>query len=101
ARGDPGLGGRARAPGKDADTLLTHHGPGVVLGIDEALRRAAAAGIDTFHASSLTHPRSDALDAAISDPLRRARADVIPRLAVVADDDHDATVDAALGARVD
>ena len=42
-----------------------------------ALRRAAAAAIDTFHFSSLTHPGSDSLDAAICDALRRARADVI------------------------
>jgi phosphoribosylglycinamide formyltransferase 1 len=42
-----------------------------------ALRRAAAAGIDTFHFSSVTHPTSNSLDAAICDALRRARADVI------------------------
>jgi phosphoribosylglycinamide formyltransferase 1 len=42
-----------------------------------ALRRAAAAGIDTFHLSPLTHPSSDSLDAAICDALRGARADVI------------------------
>lgn len=42
-----------------------------------ALRRAAAAGIDTLLVSSLTHPSSDDLDAAICDALRRARADVI------------------------
>jgi phosphoribosylglycinamide formyltransferase 1 len=42
-----------------------------------ALRRAAAAGIDTFHISSLTHPNADSLDAAICDVLLRARADVI------------------------
>ena len=42
-----------------------------------ALRRAAAAGIDTLHLSSVTHPSSDALDAAICDALRRVRADVI------------------------
>jgi len=42
-----------------------------------ALRRAAAARIDTFHVSSVTHPSRDALDAAICDALRRAHADVI------------------------
>jgi phosphoribosylglycinamide formyltransferase-1 len=42
-----------------------------------ALRRAAAAGIDTFHVSSVTHPNSDSLDGAICDALRRARADVV------------------------
>ena len=42
-----------------------------------ALRRAAAAGIETCHVSSLTHPNADCLDAAICDPLQRARADVI------------------------
>jgi phosphoribosylglycinamide formyltransferase-1 len=42
-----------------------------------ALRRAAAAGIETFHLSSMTHSSSDALDAAICDALQRARADVI------------------------
>ena len=42
-----------------------------------ALRRAAAAGIDTFHVSSVTHLSSDSLDAVICDALRRARPDVI------------------------
>ncbi len=42
-----------------------------------ALRRAAAAGIETFHFSSVTHSRGDSLDAAICDALQRARADVI------------------------
>ena len=42
-----------------------------------ALRRAAAAGIETCHVSSLTHPNADSLDAAICDALQRARADVI------------------------
>jgi phosphoribosylglycinamide formyltransferase-1 len=42
-----------------------------------ALRRAAAAGIETFHLSSVTHPIADALDAAICDALQRAGADVI------------------------
>ena len=42
-----------------------------------ALRRAAAAGIETFHLSSVTHPSGDALDAAICGALQHARADVI------------------------
>jgi phosphoribosylglycinamide formyltransferase-1 len=42
-----------------------------------ALRRAAAAGIDTLHVSSVTHPSSDALDAAICAALQRARTDVV------------------------
>jgi phosphoribosylglycinamide formyltransferase-1 len=42
-----------------------------------ALRRAAAAGIETFHLSSVTHSSGDSLDAAICDVLQRARADVI------------------------
>lgn len=42
-----------------------------------ALRRAAAAGIETFHLSSVTHSGGDSLDAAICGALQRARADVI------------------------
>jgi phosphoribosylglycinamide formyltransferase-1 len=42
-----------------------------------ALRRAAAAGIETVHLSSATHPGGDSLDAAICDALERARADVV------------------------
>lgn len=42
-----------------------------------ALRRAAAAGIETLHLSSLTHSSSDSLDAAICSALERARTDVI------------------------
>jgi phosphoribosylglycinamide formyltransferase 1 len=42
-----------------------------------ALRRAAAAGIEIFHLSSVTHSSSDALDAAICGVLQDARADVI------------------------
>ena len=42
-----------------------------------ALRRAAAAGIETFHLSSVTHPGGDSLDAAICAALQRAYADVI------------------------
>lgn len=42
-----------------------------------ALRRAATAGIETFHLSSATHSSSDSLDAAICDALQRAHAEVI------------------------
>jgi phosphoribosylglycinamide formyltransferase 1 len=42
-----------------------------------ALRRAAAAGIDAFHVSSVTHPTGDSLDTTICEALQRARADVI------------------------
>ena len=42
-----------------------------------ALRRAAAAGIDTFHLSSVTHSSGDSLDAAICAALQRACADII------------------------
>lgn len=42
-----------------------------------ALRRAAAAGIETVHLSSLTHSSGDSLDAAIRGVLERARADVV------------------------
>ena len=42
-----------------------------------ALRRAAAAGIETFHLSSVTHAGRDSLDAAICDVLQQRRADVI------------------------
>jgi len=42
-----------------------------------ALRRAAAAGIETFHLSSSTHSSGDSLDAAIRGALQRARADII------------------------
>ena len=42
-----------------------------------ALRRAAAADIETFHLSSVTHSSGDSLDAAICGALQRARADVI------------------------
>jgi phosphoribosylglycinamide formyltransferase-1 len=42
-----------------------------------ALRRAAAAGVETCHFSSLTHPNAGSLDAAICDALQRARADVV------------------------
>ena len=42
-----------------------------------ALRRAAAAGIETFHLSSVTHPGADTLDAAICGVLQQAGADVV------------------------
>jgi phosphoribosylglycinamide formyltransferase 1 len=42
-----------------------------------ALRRAVAAGIETFHLSSVTHASGDALDAAMCGALESARADVI------------------------
>src|SRR4051812_48795057 len=42
-----------------------------------ALRRAAAASIETAHLSSLTHSGGDSLDAAICGVLERARADVV------------------------
>src|SRR4029453_15970757 len=42
-----------------------------------ALRRAAAAGIETFHLSSITHSSGDSLDTAICGALQRMRADVI------------------------
>ena len=42
-----------------------------------ALRRAAAAGIETFHLSSVTHSSGDSLDAAICGALQHARADIV------------------------
>jgi len=42
-----------------------------------ALRRAGAAGIETFHLSSVTHSSADFLDVAICGALQLARADVI------------------------
>src|SRR5262245_27789856 len=42
-----------------------------------ALRRAAAADIESFHLSSVTHSSGDSLDAAICGALQRSRADVI------------------------
>ena len=42
-----------------------------------ALRRAAAAGIETFHLSSVTYSSADSLDAAICGALQRTRADVV------------------------
>ena len=42
-----------------------------------ALQRAAAARIEAFHISSVTHSSGDALDVAICGALQRARVDVI------------------------
>ena len=42
-----------------------------------ALRRAAAAGIETFHLSSTTHASDESLDAAICGTLEHAGADVV------------------------
>ena len=42
-----------------------------------ALRRAAAAGIQTFHLSSVTHPGGDSLDAAMCDTLQSVHADIV------------------------
>jgi phosphoribosylglycinamide formyltransferase-1 len=42
-----------------------------------ALRRAAAAGIEALHLSSVTHGNSDALDTAICGALQRAGADLV------------------------
>ena len=42
-----------------------------------ALRRAAAASIQTFHLSSMTHSSGDSLDAAICTALQQMRADII------------------------
>ena len=42
-----------------------------------ALRRAAAAGIETFHLSSTTHSSGDALDTAICGALQQARVEVV------------------------
>jgi len=42
-----------------------------------ALRRAAAADIETFHLSSVTHSSGESLDAAICAVLQHARTDVI------------------------
>jgi phosphoribosylglycinamide formyltransferase 1 len=42
-----------------------------------ALRRAAAADIETLHLSSVTHSTADSLDAAICGALQRSQADVV------------------------
>jgi phosphoribosylglycinamide formyltransferase-1 len=61
---------QARINGRVVAVISNNSGSG-------ALRRAAAAGIETFHLSSATHPVGDALDAAICGELERARVDVI------------------------
>ena len=61
---------QARINGRVVAVISNNSGSG-------ALRRAAAAGIETFHFSSVTHSSGDSLDAAICDALKRARADVI------------------------
>jgi phosphoribosylglycinamide formyltransferase-1 len=61
---------QGRIDGRVVAVLSNNSGSG-------ALRRAAAAGIETFHLSSLTHSSGDSLDAAICGALQRARADVI------------------------
>ena len=42
-----------------------------------ALRRAATAGIETFHLSAVTHPVGESLDAAICGTLQRARGNIV------------------------
>ena len=61
---------QGRIDGRVVAVLSNNSGSG-------AVRRAAAAGIETFHLSSLTHSSGDSLDAAICGALQRARADVI------------------------
>jgi len=59
-----------RINGRVAAVISNNSGSG-------ALRRAASAGIETFHLSSVTHSTGDSLDAAICAVLQRARVDVI------------------------
>jgi phosphoribosylglycinamide formyltransferase-1 len=61
---------QGRIDGRVAAVISNNSGAG-------AVRRAAAAGIPTFHLSSVTHPESDGLDAAIRDALQRADVDVV------------------------
>jgi phosphoribosylglycinamide formyltransferase 1 len=61
---------QGRIDGRVVAVLSNNSGSG-------ALRRAAAAGIETFHLSSSTHSSGDSLDAAICGALQRARADII------------------------
>ena len=61
---------QGRIDGRVVAVLSNNSGSG-------ALRRAAAAGIETFHLSSSTHSSGDSLDAAIRGALQRARADII------------------------
>lgn len=61
---------RGRIDGRVVSVISNNSGSG-------ALRRAAAAGIETLHLSSVTHSCDDSLDAAICVALQRARADVV------------------------
>ena len=61
---------RRRINGRVVAVISNNSGSG-------ALRRAAAAGIETFHLSSATHSSGESLDVAICDALQRARADVV------------------------
>ena len=61
---------RGRINGRVVAVISNNSGSG-------AIRRAAAAGIETFHLSSMTHASGDSLDAAICGALQRARVDVI------------------------
>jgi phosphoribosylglycinamide formyltransferase-1 len=61
---------RGRINGRVVAVISNNSGSG-------ALRRAAAAGIETFHLSSVTHSSADSLDVAICGALQRAHADVL------------------------
>ena len=61
---------QARINGRVVAVISNNSGSG-------ALRRAAAAGIETFHLSSITHSSADSLDTAICGALQRARAEVV------------------------
>ena len=61
---------QGRINGRVAAVISNNSGSG-------ALRRAAAAGVETFHLSSVTHSTGESLDAAICGALQGARADVI------------------------
>jgi phosphoribosylglycinamide formyltransferase 1 len=61
---------RGRINGRVMAVISNNSGSG-------ALRRAAAAGIETFHLSSVTHSSADSLDVAICGALQRVHADVI------------------------
>lgn len=62
--------GQGRIDGRVVAVISNNSGSG-------ALRRAAAAGIETFHLSLMTHSSVDSLDAAICGALRRVGADVV------------------------
>src|SRR5262245_60704677 len=62
--------GQGRINGRVVAVISNNSGSG-------ALRRAAAAGVETFHLSSVTHPGGDSLDDAICAAFQRAHADVI------------------------